>query len=78
MVEEYMVFKYIGREITMSIVCTNKQIGEETRTNRVVGIELVGCRKRIIVVCITTMAIACPLVGPQIGGLYLVGSGLFV
>ena len=46
MVEEYMVFKYIGREITVSIVCTNKQIGEETRTNRVVGIELVGCRKR--------------------------------
>ena len=78
MVEEYMVFKHIGREIIVSVVCTDKQIGEETRTNRVVGIELVGCRKRIIVVCITLTTIACPLVGPQIGGLHLVYSGLFV
>ena len=78
MVEEYMVFKHIGREIIVSVVCTDKQIGEETRTNRVVGTELVGCRKRIVVVCIAVFSLFNPLVGPQISCLYLIGSGLIV
>ena len=78
MVVERIVFKHIGREIAVSVVCTDKQIGEETRTNRVVGTELVGCRKRIVVVCIAVFSLFNPLVGPQISCLYLIGSGLIV
>ena len=76
MVVERIVFKHIGREIAVSVVCTDKQIGEETRTNRVVGTELVGCRKRIVVVCIAVFSLFNPLVGPQINRMNLVGSGL--